>query len=198
MLDTMADRPCDTKFRCDADDWRACGEFIKSLVWWEWDTPCRFPMFSIVSSIVEKIFISTPRATLSLSLSLPLPLSLYLALLSNKFETISKPSHWLELPLRSQSSMVLKDRVPAAKQTAARCVKVSAPAWFLSAEHLLLYPKRCSARCVYIDVPALLLKWDRAWACAQVRAPVAYPRTREPCLGPIWRHWPPCQGSLAL
>ncbi|KAF0042272.1 hypothetical protein F2P81_005804 [Scophthalmus maximus] len=49
MLDTMADRPCDTKFRCDADDWRACGEFIKSL-WWEWGTPCRFPMFSIAKN----------------------------------------------------------------------------------------------------------------------------------------------------
>lgn len=58
--------------------------------------------------------------------------------------------------------MVLKDRVPAATQTApqtsAQCVKVSAPAWISFAlEHLQLYPKR-SAFCVYIDAPVLMLR----------------------------------------
>ncbi len=72
MLDTIADLPCDdTKFLCVADC-RACGEFIKSPVWWECDIPCRFPMFSIVSSIVERHCFLLSLFPFSLTLSLPI------------------------------------------------------------------------------------------------------------------------------
>lgn len=73
MLDTIADLPCDdTKFLWVVDC-RAWGEFIKSPVWWECDTACRFPMFSIVSSIVERhCFPSLSLFPFSLTLSLPI------------------------------------------------------------------------------------------------------------------------------
>lgn len=68
MLETIAERPCDTKFRWDADDGRPCEEFIKSPVC-EWETPCMLPMFSIVSSIVERLFLSASPPALSLSVT---------------------------------------------------------------------------------------------------------------------------------
>lgn len=67
MLETIAERPCDTRFRWDADDdGLPCEAFINSPAC-ECETPCMLPMFSIVSSILKKHCLSA-----SLPPSLPL------------------------------------------------------------------------------------------------------------------------------
>lgn len=71
MLETIAERPCDTRFRWDADDdGLPCDALISSPAC-ECETPCMLPMFSIVSSILKKHCLSA-----SLPPSLPLSLSL--------------------------------------------------------------------------------------------------------------------------
>ncbi|MED6237839.1 hypothetical protein ATANTOWER_022856 [Ataeniobius toweri] len=103
-------------------------------------------MFSIVSSIAERIFISTPLSRRSL----PLPdVALSRTPFPINFQRFQSHAIDCSCFLCGQSSMVLKDRHTQKKKTAPPknlssvcgvCLRL--PRITLTLQHLLLYPKR--------------------------------------------------------
>lgn len=107
MLETIAERPCDTRFRWDADDdGLPCDALISSPAC-ECETPCMLPMFSIVSSILKKHCLS---ASLPPSLPLSFPLSLCHSRYSARFPQTSHRSRFLLLFSSSSTSSFSRKR----------------------------------------------------------------------------------------